>query len=350
MSIFSFYNENEDDWNEKYFQFIYVYLEKDVQYQIGLGDDNDVDNYLILLNLNNDLLDYNDDNDENIDSVSVNSYIIYTPNESNFYKIGAGYYSGIKSNITIHIYPSPKCYINYKILPGIINVTDKTFVFYSLQGLQSKQIKYSTVGNVSNVLFSIESGNLPQGVTFNTSTGTFSSDGTQTVDSTTILKINIHSSDFKVSTVINVTLIIDTVNNGSNKFLIIDAGVDGYLELTLNNSELICGASNYNDPGTHSDLRKNYPHVYFGHRACWIGVDENNLEEWNIASNNHYELSFNVNEIESIELIYCGRNIKQTAENKYSNSNDSLTLNDNTIIIIDNDGSSAEYKFKITFN
>jgi len=160
--------------------------------------------------------------------------------------------------------------------------------------------------------------------------------------------------EIEFSYIVFVSDIISTIygfnKSFSSKTLIIDAGVDGYLNLSLNNGELICGSSNYNDPGTHGDLRSNYPHVYFGHRACLIGKDENNLEEWNISNNNHYEIPFNVNGIKSIELIYCGRNIEQTDENKYLNRYCSLTLNDNTIIIIDDAGSSSEYKFKIIFN
>ena len=78
--------------------------------------------------------------------------------------------------------------------------------------------------------------------------------------------------------------------------------------ITLQNNKLV-GSSTENDPGTHSDDgRLRWPRIYFGYHACWIGKDENNLEEWNWdQTNRQYILPFNTNEIESIELIYYGR-------------------------------------------
>ena len=82
------------------------------------------------------------------------------------------------------------------------------------------------------------------------------------------------------------------------------------------------------------------------------------MKEWNWdQTNRQYILPFNTNEIESIELIYYGRSdypkqysdLVKTGDNIYSNRNCSLSLSNNVITIIDNEGSSTEYKFKVNF-
>ena len=110
------------------------------------------------------------------------------------------------------------------------------------------------------------------------------------------------------------------------------------------------------DPGMHDSLPNE---LIFDHRACKIGFDENNLQEWN-WDNGNYTLPFNVTQIKSIELISSGRNLVLRKENGYTgceanknpeiDKNDCLlSLDNNVIIIYDAPGRAAEYKFKVTF-
>lgn len=72
---------------------------------------------------------------------------------------------------------------------------NQTFKFYTAQGVKSEAVVYSgSLNAVSDAVFSM-TGTLPSGVTFDTTTGTFTSDGTQTVDETTSVSVTVSSSN-----------------------------------------------------------------------------------------------------------------------------------------------------------
>ena len=73
--------------------------------------------------------------------------------------------------------------------------SNQTFKFYTAQGVTSRSVFYSgSLNAVSDAVFSM-TGTLPIGVTFDSSTGTFTSDGTQSADETTSVSVTVSSSN-----------------------------------------------------------------------------------------------------------------------------------------------------------
>ena len=71
----------------------------------------------------------------------------------------------------------------------------QTFKFYTDKGSTSKTISYSgSLNTVSDAIFSM-TGTLPAGVTFDSSTGAFTSDGTQSADETASVSVTVSSSN-----------------------------------------------------------------------------------------------------------------------------------------------------------
>lgn len=233
-----------------------------------------------------------------------------------------------------------------------ITMNDQSFTFYSLQGQTSKTLKYSSEKSITPV-YSIINGSLPTGVTFNTSTGVFTCNGNQNSDSSTTLTIGITSSSgCSIGDSATITLIINT-SDAIEKSIFIFIGVDCGVDIEFDNGYLHGYATNDgDDPGTHEDLENENSDTFFGynHHACWIGTDLNNLEEWNWDNNDYYELPFNANNIESIELLDSWRSLQQSDDNLYEGDSCFISLNDNVISIIDDESGSSEYKFKVNFN
>ena len=227
--------------------------------------------------------------------------------------------------------------LNVKL--NTITMNDQSFTFYSLQGQTSKTLKYSSEKSITPV-YSIINGSLPTGVTFNTSTGVFTCNGNQNSDSSTTLTIGITSSSgCSIGDSATITLIIDT-SDDIEKSIFIFIGVDCGVDIEFDNGCLYGHATNGDDdPGTHEDLYNNDSDTFFGYHACWIGIDLNNLEEWNWDDNNCYELPFNANNIESIELLDSWRGLQQSDDddNLYENEECFISLNNNIISIIDNE-------------
>lgn len=71
----------------------------------------------------------------------------------------------------------------------------QTFKFYTAQGVKTKTVKYSGSPNsVSDAVFSM-TGTLPAGVTWDATTGSFTSDGTQSADETASVSVTVSSSN-----------------------------------------------------------------------------------------------------------------------------------------------------------
>ena len=286
-----------------------------------------------------------------IESGTLPNGITFNTNTGKFTSTGQQTSNETKSVVIRAISPNNQTGVTATITLNVtlntITFENQTVKFYTLDGATLIGLKYTSVKTITPV-YSIINGSLPNGITFNTNTGEFSCDVTQSSDSTTSLIVQIESSSgYSQITTATVNLIIDTVNE-SPKSLIIDIGVDTSCTITLSNNTFIPNPRTGGAVGNHYGIRSSAPWTYFGYPACLIGQDENNLSEWKWTNN--YIIPFSVNNIDSIELISCPRNLSKVGNNKYQNSNCTLKLENNVISIIDNAGSSAEYKFKVNFN
>lgn len=71
----------------------------------------------------------------------------------------------------------------------------QTFKFYTAQGAKTKAVKYSgSLNPVSDAVFSM-TGTLPAGVTWDATTGSFTSDGTQSTDETASVSVTVSSAN-----------------------------------------------------------------------------------------------------------------------------------------------------------
>ena len=76
---------------------------------------------------------------------------------------------------------------------NVIDIKTTELTFYPSKGTQVKAVKYTTTKYAITPVFSI-SGTLPSGVTFDTATGEFASDGTQSADETASVTVTVASS------------------------------------------------------------------------------------------------------------------------------------------------------------
>ena len=74
-----------------------------------------------------------------------------------------------------------------------LGLSNKTLTFYTDDGQVTKTLKYTTTNAITPV-WSIISGSLPSGVTFDTTSGAFTSDGTQTADVSGTVGVQVASS------------------------------------------------------------------------------------------------------------------------------------------------------------
>lgn len=125
--------------------------------------------------------------------------------------------------------------LNINVAFNPITASDQTINFYTNYGaLSSKPIKYTTQAPITPVY--TLTGTLPSGITFNSSTGTFSYDGTNTTASSTTVQVTIASSTgYSESATINVTV---AIVEGSG---IIDYGLDFYCPFETDLNDQING-------------------------------------------------------------------------------------------------------------
>ena len=76
---------------------------------------------------------------------------------------------------------------------NVITIDTTSLTFYVSKGVETKQLSYSTTKHSITPVYTL-TGNLPSGVTFNTSTGVFTSDGTQSSASTASVSVTVASS------------------------------------------------------------------------------------------------------------------------------------------------------------
>lgn len=83
--------------------------------------------------------------------------------------------------------------LNMQMNAVVLNA--QTLKFYTGQGVYTKAVKYNgSLNSVSDAVFSM-TGTLPAGVTFDSATGSFTSDGTQTTDETTSVSVTVSSAN-----------------------------------------------------------------------------------------------------------------------------------------------------------
>jgi len=96
----------------------------------------------------------------------------------------------------------------FVVAANAINASDTTLRFYAPLGETSKQIAYTTSKFAITPVYTL-TGTLPAGVTFDSSTGTFTSDGTQTADETQTVSLTIASSTgLSTSATITVEMVV----------------------------------------------------------------------------------------------------------------------------------------------
>lgn len=101
--------------------------------------------------------------------------------------------STVTASFTTQYHPTPvTATLNINVALNQITASNRTAKFYTLLGTQTYQVKYTSQKTITPV-FTL-SGTLPSGITFDTSTGTFTYDGTNTTAGTTAVQVTIASS------------------------------------------------------------------------------------------------------------------------------------------------------------
>ena len=118
--------------------------------------------------------------------------------------------SSVVMALTTNYHPSP-VYVtcNFNITLNQIIASNQSFTFYAGEGVITEQVQYSSQKQITPV-YNI-SGTLPSGITFNSTTGEFTSDGSQTAQEIKTIQLTISSSTgYSKPAVIEVTLDVET--------------------------------------------------------------------------------------------------------------------------------------------
>ena len=127
------------------------------------------------------------------------------------------------------------------------------------------------------------------------------------------------------------------------KPLVIEMGLDNRIRFQLVGDTIVAnndgGGWNYGGIGTHRDLARNYPNLYFGSHKCYA-----NGELWELEK--PMRLGFAPERIAKVELLECGRSNVTMGKARglcY------IVWTDDHVDVVDDDGSSSRYLIKITF-
>ena len=124
--------------------------------------------------------------------------------------------------------------------------------------------------------------------------------------------------------------------------LTLEMGLDSGIRFQLSGSSIVVntdGGRNYGAVGTHSDLQRNYPELYFGSHKCYA-----NGEVW--AMEQPLPLGFAPAGISKVELLECGRsdvNVGRERGKCY------IVWTDRYVDVVDDAASSSRYLIKIFF-
>ena len=127
------------------------------------------------------------------------------------------------------------------------------------------------------------------------------------------------------------------------KELILEMGLDNRIRFQISGDAIVANTGNggwsYGGIGTHHDLPKNYPDLYFGAPKCYADGKVWDLREPLL-------LGFAPAGIAKVELLECGRNNVAVGE---KHGLCYIVWTDGYVDIVDDDFSSSRYLIKITF-
>jgi len=121
--------------------------------------------------------------------------------------------------------------------------------------------------------------------------------------------------------------------------LVIEMGLDSDIVFKLDGDAIVAEGWNYGGIGTHHDLERNYPDLYFGEPKCYADGRVWDLRE-------PLQLGFAANRISGVELLESGRGDVSVGEESGACY---IVWTDTEIHVADNAGSSSRYLIKITF-
>ena len=127
------------------------------------------------------------------------------------------------------------------------------------------------------------------------------------------------------------------------KELIIEMGLDNRIRFQISGDAIVANTDNggwsYGSIGTHHDLPRNYPDLYFGEPKCYAYGKVWDLRE-------PLQLGFAPTGIAKVELLECGRNNVAVGE---KHGLCYIVWTGEYVDIVDDDFSSSRYLIKITF-
>ena len=169
-----------------------------------------------------------------------------------------------------------------------------------------------------------------------------------------------NASERNVASVIRNTSTLTKVNLDSAKSVTIEIGVDNSASFNFIDGALV--ASNYDNIGTHPDLKRNNRRLYFGRPACYV-----NGKIWELG--NRLKISPTPIRITDVKLLHSSRKSvsvskpkpantksqKKTAKKKTTKttlrtSKNQITWTPSSIRINDTESGSAYYRIKVYFD
>ena len=130
---------------------------------------------------------------------------------------------------------------------------------------------------------------------------------------------------------------------GSIKDLVLEMGLDSRMRFRLEGGTLIADDSayhwNFGGIGTHYDLERNYPDLYFGSNKCYA-----NGKVWDLHE--PLKLGFTPAKIASVELLECGREEVSVGE---ARGRCYIVWTDSYFDMVDDAITSSRYLIKVKF-
>ena len=127
------------------------------------------------------------------------------------------------------------------------------------------------------------------------------------------------------------------------KELILEMGLDNRIRFQISGDAIVANTSNggwsYGGIGTHHDLPKKYPDLYFGEPKCYA-----NGKIWDLHE--PLRLGFTPKKIASVELLECGRDEVSVGE---ARGRCYITWTDSYFDMVDDAITSSRYLIKVNF-
>ena len=131
---------------------------------------------------------------------------------------------------------------------------------------------------------------------------------------------------------------------GNDSSLTIEMGLDNRIRFKLVGDTIVANAEEiggwrYGDIGTHYDLERNYPDLYFGSHKCYADG-----KVWELKK--PLRLGFAPEKIDGVELLESGRSIVTIGDERGSCY---IVWGDDHVDVVDDSPSSSRYLIKINF-